>query len=84
MPDAVEHWRRVERVLDGALDLEAGLRAAYLSRTCGDDPQLRAEVETWLSACDHAGGFLDGHAQGFALPLYPRSSGCQHLSRGAS
>jgi hypothetical protein len=88
MPNPVEHWRRVERVLDGALDLDADQRAEYLSKTCAGDPELRAEVEAWLRCCEAVGGFLESPAHRFALPLLacgtrPRS-GCGPPRRGAS
>ena len=36
----------------------AAERAAYLDRTCADDPELRQEVESLLSAHVQAGNFL--------------------------
>ena len=45
MPISVQRWRRIERILDGALDLDPDQRAAYLTRTCTGDPGLREDVE---------------------------------------
>jgi WD40 repeat protein len=43
-----------------ALDYASGAeRAAYLNRECGQDPALRAEVESLLRAHERAGGFLE-------------------------
>lgn len=42
---------RVKELLLEALDLEPRLREAFLERTCGDDPELRREVESLL-VCD--------------------------------
>jgi hypothetical protein len=39
---------RIERIFDEALDRPLAARADYLVGTCGDDPELRAEVEAML------------------------------------
>jgi len=52
-------WRKIEAVLDGALDLPPDRRAAYLDEACAGDPPLRAEVESLLSAHASASGFLE-------------------------
>ena len=65
-------WRRVERVLDGALDLDPRERGAYLDRACGADAGLRAEVEALLRSCDAARDFLAMPAREFAASLLPR------------
>ena len=69
MTGSVEHWHRVEQVLDGALELSAGERAAYLERTCAGEPALRAQVDGWLRWCDEVRRFLDVPAHRFARPL---------------
>lgn len=51
-------WRRVEAVLDLALDLSPDERSAFLDQSCAGDPDLRAEVEAFLAADAEAGGFL--------------------------
>jgi serine/threonine protein kinase/Tfp pilus assembly protein PilF len=54
-----EHWQQVKMLLEGALERRAGERAAYLDRACGDDPELRREVESLLAAEDEAGSFIE-------------------------
>lgn len=54
-----ELWRRVERVLDGALDLPPAERRDYVARACGGEPGLAAEVERLLRADELAGDFLE-------------------------
>jgi serine/threonine-protein kinase len=56
---STERWARIQRVLDGALDLPPGEVSAYLERACGNDAALRREVETLLDACSRAEGFLE-------------------------
>ena len=69
MPLSAQRWRRIERILDGALDLDPDQRPAYLIRTCTGDPGLREDVEAVLRSCDRAGGFLEMPAHAFAEPL---------------
>lgn len=49
-----ERWRRIEEVLDSVLDLPPGERAAFLDQRCADDPDLRSDVDRYLSACEEA------------------------------
>ena len=69
MPISQQQWRRVERALDGALDLDPVARGRYLDRICTGDAWLRAEVEALLRSCDDAREFLEGPAREFAAPL---------------
>ncbi|HEX6617406.1 MAG TPA: protein kinase [Gemmatimonadales bacterium] len=47
--------RRVDALLDEALDLAPGERAALLARTAQSDPELRREVEALLAAAERSG-----------------------------
>ncbi|HEX5717135.1 MAG TPA: serine/threonine-protein kinase, partial [Thermoanaerobaculia bacterium] len=51
-------WRRIESILDLALDLPPEERSALLDQSCAGDPDLRAEVEAVLAADAQAGNFL--------------------------
>lgn len=64
-----ERWREIDRVVDGALDLAPPLRAAYVARACAGDPELGADVERLLRACEDAGDFLAEPAAELAAPL---------------
>jgi serine/threonine-protein kinase len=64
-----ERWSEVERVLDGALDLEPEERASFLERACAGDPALRSDVELLLRDCDRTEGFLEQPAAEYAAPL---------------
>jgi serine/threonine protein kinase/tetratricopeptide (TPR) repeat protein len=44
-----ERWQEIKQVLAAALELSANERAAYLDRTCADDPALRKDVESLLA-----------------------------------
>src|ERR1700746_1136965 len=45
-----ERWLEVKRIFEAALEVEPEERAAFLDRTCGEDQELRAEVEALLGA----------------------------------
>jgi serine/threonine protein kinase len=60
-------------VFEGALQLPAEQRAAYLEETCGQDGDLRRRVDDLLGAADRAGGFMGQSAvpepaEAFRLP----------------
>ena len=44
-----ERWRQIEEIFHGALDRVPADRKEFLDRQCGDDAELRAEVESLLS-----------------------------------
>ena len=44
-----ERWRRIEEVYQGAVERPAWAREAYLTGACGDDDELRREVESLLA-----------------------------------
>src|SRR6478735_9111630 len=43
-----ERWREVEQVYQSTMDREPRLRAAFLSEACGNDEELRREVDSLL------------------------------------
>jgi len=45
-------WRRARRIFEAALDLEPETRLAFVAGQCGDDAELRAEVESLFDAFD--------------------------------
>jgi len=54
-----ERWQCVKTILAEALERPFAERAAYLHEACGDDTQLRLEVESLLLADGDAGDFLN-------------------------
>jgi len=72
-----ERWRRIETLFHQAEALSATRRADFLARACGDDPELRREVESLLAADGGVGRALDeaiARAAGSAVgdPILPR------------
>ncbi len=61
-----DRWRRLEALLDEALDLGPGERDAWLER---QDPELREELSALLAAHDQADSFLEMPAAEAAADL---------------
>jgi eukaryotic-like serine/threonine-protein kinase len=43
-----ERWRRIEQVYSAAVERTPDEQAAYLAEACGEDQELRQEVESLL------------------------------------
>jgi serine/threonine protein kinase len=55
-----EQYERIGQLFHAALELPREQRAAFLSGACRADADLRAEVESLLTAHDNAGDFVAG------------------------
>src|SRR5262245_51599450 len=66
--------RRLYDLFDQAVDLPTAERPAFLDRACGDDPELRADVERLLARQERAQaqGFLEPPSAGPAPDPRPR------------
>jgi serine/threonine protein kinase len=53
-----ERYQKVKNLCQSALDIEQGMREAYLREACAGDESLRKEVEALLAHQTEAGGFL--------------------------
>jgi hypothetical protein len=53
-----DRWTRVQEILVEALQLAASERASFLDRACGEDRELRSEVESLLGASEAADGYF--------------------------
>ena len=53
-----ERWERVSELFNDALDLPADRRRSFLEDACGDDAELRREVEEMLAGEEGGEGFL--------------------------
>jgi eukaryotic-like serine/threonine-protein kinase len=54
----VARWERIKELFQAAREQPVTARAAYLAEACGDDLELRRELESLLTAERDAGGFL--------------------------
>jgi len=53
------HWQQVQEIFDEALKLEPSARSQYVEAASGDDPELRAQVESLVRSLERAGDFLE-------------------------
>lgn len=58
-----ERWQRVNELFNAALEKQGDARRVFLVNACGDDHELRREVEKLLNGDEAAGrdGFLDNN-----------------------
>ncbi len=54
-----EQWKKIDELLDAALDLPPGRHAAYLDEVCAGDAELRRELASLLAAHEKAGSFIE-------------------------
>ena len=70
MDDDVRRWNRVKQVFQDALERPVDERGPFVLAACGDDRELKGEVESLLVAHAAAGSF----AQGPAIEALPPSA----------
>ncbi|HCT45709.1 MAG TPA: serine/threonine protein kinase, partial [Phycisphaerales bacterium] len=70
---------REQELFARAMELGSSERAAYLDQACGDDPGLRAQVESLLEAMEQAGhqGFFNQPTSGLG-DIDEESQSCSH------
>src|SRR5215510_2167112 len=64
-----DRWRQIGQRYQTALELEPAARAAFLAAHCGDDYELRREVESLLHAHEQADGFIAGKVGGVVAEM---------------
>jgi eukaryotic-like serine/threonine-protein kinase len=58
----IERWLRVEELCHRALEMADSLRAEFVQSACGDDDELRREVESLLAQEEKAEHFIESSA----------------------
>jgi Tol biopolymer transport system component len=66
-----ERWRRIEAVLDAALDQPSARRAAYVADACAGEPELLKEVLAILDAGERSDPVLDSSAAKLGAAFLP-------------
>ena len=56
---ATDQWPRVKQIFQSALDRAPQERSAFVREACGEDDQVRTEVESLLMAHQEAGNFAE-------------------------
>lgn len=74
-----DRWQRIDELFEAALERESHDRVAFLDKACGDDQQLRREVEKMLRIDEQATEFIQTDAFAVAAKLITRS---HEVSRG--
>jgi serine/threonine protein kinase/Tol biopolymer transport system component len=72
-----KRWSRVAPIVQGALLLDEHARATFVAGACGNDPDLRREVDSLLAQTSDADNFLNG-ASAYLSHEMPE----EHLSIG--
>src|SRR4030095_668744 len=54
-----ERWQEIEVLFHSALKCPPDERAALLDKACGDDAELRHQVEALVSSLEEAGDFIE-------------------------
>jgi serine/threonine-protein kinase len=54
-----EQWRRAEELFHSALELAPEARGAFLDKACGEDTELRHQIELLVSKDEHGGSLLE-------------------------
>lgn len=54
-----ERWQKVEEIFNAAVDLSSIERESFLTKSCGEDSELREQVERLLSADEEADDFIE-------------------------
>ena len=57
-----ERWQQVKDIFDRAVERDPASRIAFVRDCCGNDDELRKEVESLLASDTETGSLLDGPA----------------------
>jgi len=68
-PMTPERWLQTKQLFYAAIERGAGGRAAFLDEVCGDDEQMRNEVESLIAAHGQADSLIDKPLIEVAAPL---------------
>src|SRR6201988_125026 len=76
-----DRWRKVDELFEAALEHEPGRRAAFLDQACGNDKDLRREVEKMLDFEKQSEDFIKTDVFNVAAKLITQS---QAIKKSAS
>ena len=65
-----ERWNKIKALFSDALECPENERAEFLNRVCGDDPELKSEVEKFLDLYQEEDSFLEKPAIADAVSLF--------------
>ena len=64
-----ERWKQVKEIFHSAIRFGPEERSGFLASACGDDDQLREEVESLILSHEKEGSFIDSPAYEAAADL---------------
>jgi len=67
-----EQWHRIEHLCLAALDQSQADRPQFLARACGEDQELRSQVERLITSYEESGSFLEAPLRFAALRVIAR------------
>src|SRR5512140_1400760 len=76
-----DKWGKIKEIFYAALQLPPDERERFVTDSCGDDGDLRQEVESLLSVSGSAGSFMQGGAVGEVAEMI---AGGQNLQPGTA
>ena len=79
-----DRWQQIDKLFEAALERDRADRAAYLDQACGDDHELRREVEKMLTFDEQATDFIEDGALHVAAALITQQSERAESPRAAS
>ncbi len=83
MPGTSEHRERVNALFDAAVELAAPERERFLEQECGEDGELRAEIESLLASDAQASEFIEDAPLALPRELFPDSGDLAGQQLGA-
>jgi len=54
-----ERWQQLKQIFQAALERNPAERSAFLHQACGDDAELRNEIESLISSHEQAGDSIE-------------------------
>ena len=64
-----ERWQQVKQIFQSAIERPPSEREGFISQACGDDPDLRNQVQTLISSYDEADGSFQTVAANLAAQM---------------
>ena len=65
-----ERFKKIEEIYNAAVEISPENRALFLKNECGDDFELKNEVELMLSFENSSGNFIDKHPEKLAAEIF--------------
>ena len=73
-PSNPDRWKRVETLFHQALELEPAQRSTFVDTACGEDAELKAEIESLLRSFDDSSEFIEDRVRRAARDFCAASS----------